>query len=231
MDNKLYTIEEFEKSSYKDKFPYKCLKCGKIFLKSKQYIIQQKNNTNRIKFCSNHCRGEKTSDILSKFINCKVCNKPFLRNLKYIEKQSNHFCSQSCAATYNNSHFSHSTKRSKLEAYIEQKLNILYPNLIIQYNHTDAIKSQLDIYIPSLKLAFELNGPFHYEPIFGPEALSKIQNNDNRKFQACLEQKIELCIIDTSKQRYFKKTTSDIYLNIIQNIINQKLQNGTSGGR
>ena len=81
-----------------------------------------------------------------------------------------------------------------------------------------------DIYIPSLKLAIELNGIFHYEPIFGEDKLKKVQNNDNRKFQACLEKEIEFCIIDTSQQKYFKEKTSQKYLSIITEIIDLKLK-------
>lgn len=86
----------------------------------------------------------------------------------------------------------------------------------------DTINGELDIYIPSLKLAFELNGIFHYEPIYNQLQLEKTQNNDQRKFQACLEKGIELCIIDVSKQKYFKESTSQQYLKIITDIINQK---------
>lgn len=71
------------------------------------------------------------------------------------------------------------------------------------------------IYFPSLKLAFELNGIFHYEPIYGSDKLSSIQNNDHRKFAACHEAGISLCIIDTSKQTYFKPKSSQRFLDII----------------
>ena len=85
------------------------------------------------------------------------------------------------------------------------------------------IDAELDIYIPSLNLAFELNGIFHYEPIFGEKKLNSTKNNDKRKFQACLEKNIELCIIDTSTQKYFKENTSKIYLDIILKITDNKL--------
>lgn len=107
---------------------------------------------------------------------------------------------------------------------MQEQLSLQYPNLEIHYNRKDAINSELDIYIPSLKLAFELNGIFHYEPIYGPEKLSKIQNNDNRKFQACLEKGIELVIIDTSGLKYFKPLKAQSFYQIIINIINNIYQ-------
>ena len=70
-----------------------------------------------------------------------------------------------------------------------------------------------------LKIAFELNGIFHYEPIYGKEKLESIKNNDDRKFQACLEKGIEFCVIDTSGSKSFKPERDRKYLNIIEDII------------
>lgn len=103
------------------------------------------------------------------------------------------------------------------------QISLIYNNIKIIYNDRKTIGAELDIYIPSLKLAFELNGIVHYEPIFGKEKLSRIQTNDNRKFQACLEKNIELCTIDISSQKYFKEESSNDFLNIITNIINIKM--------
>jgi len=153
---------------------------------------------------------------------CAECNKKFHKKLNQINKTNNNFCSQSCAAIYNNAHKKHGTRRSKLEKYLEEELTKLYPNLEIHFNRKDAINSELDIYIPSLSLAFELNGIFHYEPIYGQDKLASIQNNDNRKFQACLENNIELCIIDTSSQKRFTEKSSNKFLSIITNVIKQK---------
>jgi hypothetical protein len=121
-----------------------------------------------------------------------------------------------------NSHKITGTRRSKLERWLEQKLTQNYPQLEIHYNKTDVINAELDIYIPVLKLAFELNGIFHYEPIFSEEKLQRIRNNDDRKFQACLEHGIELCVINTSSQKYFKEKTGIKFLDIICNIIDMK---------
>ena len=133
------------------------------------------------------------------------------------------FCSRSCAAVYNNAHKTTGTRRSKLECWLEERLQRLYPNLDFIFNGKEAINSELDIYIPSLNLAFELNGIFHYESIYGNDKLKSIQNNDNRKFQACLENDIELCIIDASQHVRINDKTNQKYLDIIAEIINLKL--------
>lgn len=152
---------------------------------------------------------------------CSICSKTFLKLHKEIKKSKNHFCSRSCAATYNNQNKTYGIRRSKLEIWLEEHLIALYPNLEIHFNRKDTIGSELDIYIPSLKLAFELNGIFHYEPIFGNDKLQKIQENDSNKFQKCQEHGISLCIIDTSSQKYFKPKSSQKFLDIITEIIDK----------
>jgi hypothetical protein len=144
-----------------------------------------------------------------------------LKGRREILKHPNHFCSKSCAATYNNLHKKHGTRVSKLEKWLSEQLTILYPALEIHYNRKDAIGSELDIYIPSLKLAFELNGIYHYEPIHGQGKLDQIQNNDHRKFAACQEHGIGLCIIDTSSFDYFKPGRAKKFLDIIVKLIDE----------
>lgn len=56
----------------------------------------------------------------------------------------------------------------------------------------------MDIYILSINLAFKLNGPTHYEPIYGTDRLENTKNKDRMKMQLCHQKNIELCVIDTS---------------------------------
>jgi hypothetical protein len=214
---------ESEILSRKNKLPCLCYQCNEIFYAKKSDIkFELINNRGRVKFCTYKCSREFLKNEQS--IVCNNCNLMFTKKIGELKKSKsgNHFCSNSCAATYNNKHKTKGNRRSKLEQYLETELTEQYRNLEILFNNKTTINSELDIYIPSLKLAFELNGIFHYEPIFGDNKLGQIQNNDNRKFQACLEQGIELCIIDTSQQKYFKELTSKKYLSIITNIINTK---------
>jgi len=204
---------------------FKCDGCGEIYLKSKVYWYHNVINKKRtVSFCTKQCemkyRFVRCGSINGK---CKQCEKNIVVRKRDQKLRKNHFCSKSCAATYNNTHKQSGTRRSRLEKWIEEQLIILYPNIQFKFNKKDDIESELDIYIPHLKLAFELNGIFHYEPIFGKQLLEKMENNDQRKMQACLERGIELCIINTSQQTYFKSRTSQKYLDIITNIINNKM--------
>ncbi len=213
--------------SYLDKKYNELIRCECDFC-NKEFTILQKYLKHKIKFknpehlyCSNDCSHKAAFN--QKIVPCNNCGKEFYKKISQINRSPNNFCCQSCSATYTNTHKTKGTRRSKLEQYLEKELPLLYPTLEIQFNKKDAINSELDIYIPSLKLAFELNGIFHYEPIYGEDKLKQIQNNDNRKFQACLEKRIELCIIDSSKQERFTEKSSKQYLDIISNIINTKL--------
>jgi hypothetical protein len=204
---------------------FKCDGCGEVYLKNRVYWYHNVINKKRaVSFCTKQCelkyRFIKRGSVSGE---CKQCSENITVRKRDRELRKNHFCSKSCAATYNNTHKQTGTRRSKLEKWIEEQLLIVYPNLQFKFNKKDDINSELDIFIPSLNLAFELNGIFHYEPIFGKTLLEKMENNDRRKIQACLEKQIELCIIDTSKQTYFKSQTSQKFLDIIINIINSKL--------
>ena len=221
----LYTQEEFDSSKTFDKLPLKCYNCSKTFMYRKKDILETYNPNlkKQGEFCSRKCKC--LFDGSSKMVNCKNCNKEFYKTKSEIKKTPNDFCSKSCAATYNNKNKTHGTRRSKLECWLEERLNCQYPNLGIHFNQKTAINSELDIYIPSLNLAFELNGIFHYEPIYGTNKLQQIQKNDVSKSKACHEAKIDLCTIDTSGQKYFKESTSQKYLDIIINIVKERLLN------
>ena len=217
----LYTETQFMLSKSSDLLPLECYNCQQPFTTKKKYILltlknhsnPYNNYTNSCKFCSKDCLSKALTT--KQKVRCHNCNTEFDKLLKEVKKSKNHFCSRSCNATYHNKNKSIGTKRSKLEIWLEAQLTTLYPDLSIDYNKKDAIGSELDIYIPSLRLAFELNGIFHCEPIFGEDKLNQIQTNDKLKFKACAENNITLCMIDTSKQKYFKESTSKQFLDII----------------
>jgi hypothetical protein len=199
-----------------------CLNCSTLFQK-RPYEVKRGNKRGQGRnFCCKQCFStyqKKCKE--NNTVECKNCGKKFHKIPFEQKKTKNNFCSKSCAATYNNIHKLSGTRVSKLEVFLQEQLKKDY-DFGFHFNRKDTINSELDIYIPELKLAFELNGIFHYEPIYGTEKLNQIQNNDNRKFQACLEKEIELCIIDTSWIKYNKIENFKKVLSIVQQIISKK---------
>ncbi len=153
---------------------------------------------------------------------CGFCNKPMKSKYSEINKSKSKlvFCSSSCSCSYHNRNKSHGVRRSKLENFLEDKLISLYPNLEFRFNDIKTIGMELDIYIPSLNLSFELNGIVHYKPIYGEFKFSKIKYNDLLKLEKCRDNNISLTVINTSCQKIFTENSSKVFLNTITDIIN-----------
>lgn len=220
----LFNTRSIEQFTRGEKLPFECEFCSSTFYVRKSDVKKElRKPKNYHKYCCKQCQWN--SQIKSEDKKCSECSKDISVSHHIVTKSKtgHFFCSQSCAAKYNNTHKIKGTKRSKLEVWIESQLTQTFPNLEIIYNNKEIINSELDVYFPSLRLAVELNGIFHYEPIYGQEKLASIQNNDNRKFQACLELGIELVIIDTSSLINFKPDKAKKYLDIIYGIVLQKL--------
>lgn len=216
-------VEYFSKNNIEKKFSCCSRKCVNI-LKAKKKLKNCKVCNTQFSykhktqiFCSNKCSNHTRKNPFIKK-RCKLCDLEFIRKGSKVNQI---FCSKKCSITFTNSHRK-GNNRSKLEVWIESQLKSKYSDLEIHFNRRDAINAELDIYIPSMKLAFELNGVFHYEPIFGSDQLKLVKNNDERKLQACFEKQIELCIIDTHNVKYLKKERDIKFLEIIISIIERK---------
>ena len=217
----LYTQEEFDIAKKTDMLPCECYYCHGVFLKKKQAILRIGTSPiyeNTVQYCSLQCSFDirKTKVLL----NCLQCGKEFYKFRTQIKKSPNHFCTKSCAGTYSSAHKMKGNRRSKLEQYIEAELLNIYEFEML-FNSKKIINSELDIYIPSLKIAFEINGIFHYKPIYGDVKYNKIRLNDDKKVKLCVDNNIQLYIIDASKQVNFTEKNSLEYLSIITNIIEQ----------
>ena len=206
-----------------------CGHCGTPFSRSTKRVNMSVATGARGSFCSSGCYGAHCAKP-QVTLPCGACGQPVTRPEKEARKsKSGHlFCNHHCAARYANTHKTVGTRRSKLEVWLEAQLRALYPNLTLLPNDKTAINSELDFYFPDLKLAFELNGIFHYEPIYGAEKLASIQNNDHRKFAACAEAGISLCVIDTSRMKYFKEKSAGFFLELICGVLRQRLGESSS---
>jgi very-short-patch-repair endonuclease len=154
---------------------------------------------------------------------CANCGELFERAARFAGEDRNYFCGSACSATYNNKQREVGHTRSKLELWIEPRLKEDYPNLDIHFNRKDAINHELDIYVPELKLAIEINGRFHYEVVYSQSLLEATQRNDAEKAQKCKEAGIELVTIDASSLKYLTHKKGYRYLNMIHEIIDAHL--------
>ncbi len=79
---------------------------------------------------------------------------------------------------------------------------------------------EVDVSIPSLKLAIEWNGIVHFKPIYGNYQLNKIQNRDVEKLKIASNKNINLIVIPdlVSNDKILKQAFNDV-----KNIINKLL--------
>jgi hypothetical protein len=154
-------------------------------------------------------------------VNCLNCDIIFQKEYNQILKSNNkNFCSGSCRTTFNNKHKKHGIKISKLEIFIQENLN---NNFNYDFNNRDICDGlELDIYIPELKIAFEINGITHYKPIYGEEKFIKSVNKDKLKKELCKKKSIQLYIIKDEATK-FNHIYSTQILNVINNIINENI--------
>jgi hypothetical protein len=217
----LYTTNEFNIAKSRQLLPLQCEQCEEIFYLTKHAIQTKQKNYNRgACFCSKKCQNQsQTKDKI--IVKCLNCNKLFEKPAFQIKNSPNHFCCHSCHATYSNTHKTTGYRRSKLEIYLEEQIEQYYPQLGCLYNNKETIGSELDFYFSTLKLAIELNGIFHYEPIYGQDKLEKIQNNDEQKSMKCNELGIEFCNIDSSSCKNLTQKQKDKYWDIIKSILDK----------
>lgn len=202
-----------------------CNYCQKDYPISTKDLASRKNKKLINFFCSRECRGKFQTKEHTVTKPCGQCNAIVTRRLKEFlgSKTGLIFCNSSCSAKYSNTHKTTGTKISKLENWLSTELSNIYSNLEIHYNRKDAINSELDIYIPSLKLGFELNGIFHYQAIYGQEKLEQTILNDAKKLDSCARNNITLCIINTSNQKRFTEKSSVLFLTMILEQINSRV--------
>lgn len=170
--------------------------------------IKRTNNKN---FCSSKCYGE----ILSKSISfpCEICGIIVTRRLSQI-RSLKIFCSKSCAATFNNK-LKRKSRRSKCEEMLYQLIVSDFPTLEVLKNDKTMLDGfEVDIAIPSLKLAIEWNGVVHFKPIYGDDKLKRIQKIDETK--KILANRLDINLIVVPDLVSSPKFVKEAYLEIKQ---------------
>lgn len=245
--------EKYNKSKWKEQLLCKCVGCNKDFLRGKRRI---RNNIykNQPLYCSRDCFSERNDTI----IKCDFCKKEFMRHKsktkglhifcspecqrkarikrvrvecltckkeRYLQPcfvKVRKFCSIECRDKYKGFY------RSEFEKVIGKCLNEEYPNLEIKFNDRIEVGVELDILIPKLKLAFEINGPHHYRPIYGEQELQLVKTKDKIKLESCIKNNIQLFILDISTVERFRPIKVLKYLQFVTKIINSKLNPSNS---
>jgi len=198
-----------------------CAYCHKTFSRSPKQIAAGRCKKSKLAFCSPKCSY--ASRAKKQLVECKQCHKQFIKQFNQIQLSPNNFCGHSCAATWNNHHIERGLKRSQFEAWVQQRIVETFPELEVQYNRKKAIESELDIYIPSLKLAIEISGVHHFFPLFGQAKLEAIQRNDAEKVTACQERGIKLVVINICDMKSFACMGLETHTNEIIKEIKQLL--------
>lgn len=164
-------------------------------------------------------------------LQCLTCGETFYRSKRKILRVMNNpnsrdtldFCGRSCAAKFLNTFSRH---RSKFEIFTEEYLNRnlpeYLPNFPILYNVRDLFLDEpheVDIYCPTIKVAIEINGLHHYEPIFSQERFDETLKNDNAVASCCYKEGIRLVVLNTSEMQHFSKRKGEQYAKALLHII------------
>jgi hypothetical protein len=201
----LTSTVEFAALTRHERAKMQCLHCNGIFLLEK-HRVERAVERGTGKYCSQTCarHARRTSqEVLC--VNCKIT---FRKHGVELKRTRTHFCSRSCSARYNNRRKKFgATRRSKAEDYLCRLVRRDFPELTLVQNDRSLLPSglEIDIFIPSLKLAIELNGPIHYYPLFGETKLRKIQAADVQKQLEIQSVGCNLIVVDISAYGYFKK--------------------------
>lgn len=172
-----------------------CDACSATFAVAKKYItFRETHGTKKCgTYCSVTCRrvGSRKGNVVA----CSQCDTLLYRKPHHIKqsKSGRQFCNQSCAARFNNANKQSGYRRSQLEIFIEQQLKIEFPLLAFKTNDR-TFGIEFDFYIPNMKIALEINGIVHYQPIYGLEKYAIIQANDIKKKTICGKENITLII-------------------------------------
>lgn len=107
---------------------------------------------------------------------------------------------------------------SKLEKYLLQEL--IDNGYKVEFHKEQILsntKLQIDLFLPEANIAIEVDGPSHFEPVWGEEVLQRNQRYDNTKTGLIIGRKMNLIRIKQEKD-FSKSRASVIFSRLIEAI-------------
>lgn len=187
------------------KIAFETLKCKNCKADVKPTPAQKWKIKNKLidgVFCSRACKTEASKKRHT--ANCAVCGKSVTRQLSQLKKSKsgNIFCSPECGTIWSNWQGPKFKSKSALEDQLGMALQKMFPEIEICLGDRSPLDSSVDIWIPSLKLAIEVNGPHHFGPIRNNlVAYLKTIKNDLRKIRQAKKAGIKLYVLNTGNLR------------------------------
>ena len=121
-----------------------------------------------------------------------------------------------------------SVKGSKLEIHIMQ--NLLRDGHVVEFHKEQLLsntKLQIDLFLPKMGVAIEIDGPSHFEPVWGSDTLAKNKKYDEKKTGILLGKGLILVRIKQTKD--YSKTRGDlIYLDLLNTLKQISKKDNTS---
>jgi very-short-patch-repair endonuclease len=118
-----------------------------------------------------------------------------------------------------NSAVRHASKHgSKLEDFLLKQL--LGDGYKVDFHKEQSLlntKLQIDLFLPTLNIAIEVDGPSHFEPVWGDEALKRNKGYDNKKTGLILGK--GLVLIRVKQKKDFSKARARVLYNTLHKAI------------
>jgi very-short-patch-repair endonuclease len=116
---------------------------------------------------------------------------------------------------------------SKLEKFLLEKL--LADGYVVEFHKEQMLsntKLQVDLFLPTMNLAIEVDGPSHFSPIWGEETFKKNQKYDEKKNGLLIGKGLGL--IRIKQQKDFSTARANlIYSRLVDCLKNNKYSSGT----
>jgi hypothetical protein len=145
---------------------------------------------------------------------CPVCQKELM--ITKNEFKTKKYCSRVCRNKIINK--KNNGQRSIAEVFLEKKLKETFPLLTIEFNNRTLLNGlELDVYIPSINMAIEWNGIYHYKKIRDNDLFDKTKEKDTRKLLECRELGVYLYVVKdlTSNKKFIEEETEKI-INLVK---------------